>query len=121
VNQPVGQWFIYMAVITWTTAFAALARGSGLFVTQAVLGSGALIAAVSFITGSAPWQHGSGWVFVAAAGLAVYQGTALMVNNLFGLTLLPLFTWRRDENLPGGHPVRPVEFAEGEPGVKAGQ
>jgi succinate-acetate transporter protein len=121
VTQPVGQWFIYMAVITWTTAFAALARGPGLFVSHAVLGSAALIAAVSLITGSAGWQHGAGWVFVAAAGLAIYQGTALMLNNLFGLTVLPRLTWRRDENLPGGHPVRPLESAEGEPGVKAGQ
>jgi succinate-acetate transporter protein len=110
-----------MAVITWTTAFAALARGPGLFATHAVLGAGALIAAVSLITGSAPWQHGAGWVLVAAAALAIYQGAALMINNVFGLTLLPLLSWRREENLPGGHPVRPLEFAEGEPGVKAGQ
>jgi succinate-acetate transporter protein len=121
MNQPAGQWFIYMAVITWTTAFAALARGPGLFGTHAVLGTGALIAAVSLITGAAGWQQGAGWVFVAAAALAACQGTALMINSMFGLTILPLFTWRRDENLPGGHPVRPLEFAEGEPGVKAGQ
>lgn len=120
-NQPVGQWFIYMAVITFTTAFAALARGPGLFLTHAVLGTGALIAAVSFITGAGPWQHGAGWVLVAAAALAIYLGTALMVDNLFGFTLLPLFSWRRDENAPGGHPVQPLEFPEGEPGVKAGQ
>jgi succinate-acetate transporter protein len=121
MNQPLGQWFIYMAVITLTTAFAALARGPGLFLTHAVLGAGALIAAVSLITGAGLWQHGAGWVFVAAAALAIYQGTALMINNLFGLTLLPLFSWRRDENLPGGHPVRPVQVAEGEPGMRAGQ
>jgi uncharacterized protein len=121
MNQPIGQWFIYMAVITWTTAFAALARGPGLFASHAVLGAAAVIAAVAFITGSAPWQHGAGWVFVAAAVLAIYQGAALMINNLFGVTLLPLFTWRRDENILGGHPARPLEFAEGEPGVKAGQ
>jgi hypothetical protein len=41
--------------------------------------------------------------------------------RVFLLTLLPLLTWRRDENLPGGHPVRPLQVAEGEPGVKAGQ
>ena len=76
---------------------------------------------MSFITGAGLWQHGAGWVFVAAAALAIYQGTALMINNLFGLTLLPLFSCRRDENLPGGHPARPVQFAEGQPGVKAGQ
>lgn len=121
INQPVGQWFIYMAVITWTTAFAALARGPGLFLNHAVLGAAAIIASAALITGSAGWQHSGGWIFVAAAGLCVYQGAALMINNVFGLTLLPLFTWRRDENAPGGRPVRAVEFSDGEPGVKAGQ
>jgi succinate-acetate transporter protein len=121
MNQPLGQWFIYMAVITWTTALAALARGPGLFVTHGVLGAGSVIAAVALIVGSPGWQQGAGWVFVAAAGLASYQATALMVNNTFGLTVLPLFTWRRDENLPGGLPIRPVELADGDPGVKAGQ
>jgi hypothetical protein len=67
------------------------------------------------------WQQAAGWVFVAAAALAIYQGTALMINGVLGVTVLPLFTWRRDENIPGGYPVQPIQLAEGEPGVKAGQ
>jgi hypothetical protein len=121
VNQPVGQWFIYMAVITWTTAIAAASRGPGLGLTHAVLGAAAVIAAPALITGSPGWQQAAGWVFVAAAALAIYQGAALMINGVFGVTVLPLFTWRRDENIPGGHPVQPIQLAEGEPGVKAGQ
>lgn len=121
VNQPVGQWFIYMAVITWTTAVAAASRGPGLALTHAVLGAAAVIAAPALITGSPGWQQAAGWVFVAAAALSFYQGAALMINNVFGLTLLPQFTWRRDENVPGGHPVGPVQLADGQPGVKAGQ
>lgn len=121
VDQPVGQWFIYMAVITWTTAFAALAKSAGLFFTHAVLGAGSVIAAVAMITGSAGWQHGAGWVFVAAAALAIYHGAALMINNTFGFTLLPHFTWRAEENIPGRRPLRPLEDAEAEPGVRAGQ
>ena len=121
MDQPVGQWFIYMAVITWTTAFAALARGPGLFLTHAVLGAAAVIAAVALIAGATGWQQAAGWVFVAAAALCIYQGAALMINNLFGLTLLPRFSWRSDENVLGRRPVRPLEFTQGQPGVKAGQ
>jgi succinate-acetate transporter protein len=121
VNQPVGQWFIYMAVITFTTAIAAASRGPGLSLTHAVLGAGAVIAAASLITGAPGWQQAAGWVSVAAAALAFYQGAAMRINNVFGVTVLPQFSRRADENVPGGHPVRPVQLAEGEPGVKAGR
>ncbi len=119
--QALGQWFIYMAVITWTTAFAALARSPGQFLSQAIAGSGAVVAAAGLIAGSAGWQHAAGWIFVAAAALWIYHGTALMMNALFGRVVLPHFSRRRDENHFGAHPLDPIEFPDGEPGVKVGQ
>jgi succinate-acetate transporter protein len=43
--QPLGRWFIYMAVITWTTAFAALGRSPAQFVSQATAAAASTIAA----------------------------------------------------------------------------
>lgn len=118
-----GHWFIYMSVITWTTAFAAaaLARSPGRFVAQAVLGTGAAIAAGAFLAGSAGWEHTAGWVFVAAAALCFYVGAATMLDNIVGVVVLPLLEWRRGSNVPGSQPTRPIQWEQGEPGVKVGQ
>lgn len=119
--QPLGQWFIYMAVITWTTAFATLARSPFQFVSQAIAGAATTIACAGLIAGSAGWQHAAGWVFVAASALYMYHGTAYMLNALFGVVVLPHFSWRREENAFGAEPLQPIEVPEGEPGVKVGQ
>lgn len=120
--EALGQWFIYMAVITFTTAFAALGRSPGQFVSQAIAGAAATIAAAGLIAGSTGWLQASGWVFVAAAALFIYHATALMLNAIFGRVILPSLTRRREENRFGAQPFWPVEFEqEGEPGVKVGQ
>lgn len=97
--QSLGQWFIYMAVVTWTTAFAALARHPEGFVAQAVLAAGATIAAAALIAGSPGWQHAAGWVFVAAATLCFLAGAATMVRQA----------------------PDPLAYERGDPGVKVGQ
>lgn len=120
--QPLGQWFIYMAVITFTTAFAALGRSPGQCFSQAAAGAAATIAAAGLIAGSTGWLEVSGWVFVGAGALFIYHATALMLDAIFGRVVLPHFTWRRDENAFGAQPLWPIEFEhEGEPGVKVGQ
>jgi succinate-acetate transporter protein len=116
-----GQWLIYMAVITWTTAFAALARSPAAFLGQATLGTATAMAAAALLSGAPGWLEVAGWLFVAAAAGAFYIGAAIMVNLVHGRILLPLLTWRREDNVPGSKPMRPIEFAEGEPGVKVGQ
>jgi uncharacterized protein len=119
--QPLGQWFIYMAAITWTTAFAALARSPLQFVSQALAAAAATIASAGLIAGSGGWQHAAGWIFVAASVTFMYHAAALMPNALYGRGVLPHGNWRRDENRLGAEPTRPIEFEHGEPGVKVGQ
>jgi uncharacterized protein len=109
-----GMWFMYMAVITWTTAAAALAQGIGAFVAQGVLGAGALIAATSLLSGAVYWEHIAGWVFVAAAALFVYTGAATMLDNVAGKHLLPVLRW-------GEPQPEPIQVESGDPGVKVGQ
>ena len=119
--QPLGQWFIYMAVITWTTAFATLARSPFQFVSHAVAAAAATIACAGLIAGSAGWEHVAGWVFVAASALFIYHGMAYMLNALFGMVVLPHFSWRGEENKLGATPLVPIEVPEAEPGVRVGQ
>jgi len=120
--QALGQWFIYMAVITFTTAFAALGRSPGQFVSQVIAGAAATLACAGLIAGSTGWQEAGGWVFVAASALFVYHAMALLLNAIFGRVVLPHFNRRREENRLGARPFWPIEFEqEGEPGVKVGQ
>lgn len=116
-----GQWYVYMAVITWTTAVAALGRSPGGFLAQATLGTGAACAAVAVLTASSTWAAVAGWLFVAAAAFAFYIGAALMLDNVYGIVVLPLLHWRRGTSAPGSIPAEPVAYEHGDPGVKVGQ
>jgi succinate-acetate transporter protein len=110
--QSLGQWFIYMSVVSWTTALAALPRSPVGFLAQATLGTGAAIAAVGLLLGSTGWQEVAGWVFVAAGALGFYVGAALMLDAVYGKVALPVL--RRGK-------AQPIEYALGDPGVKVGQ
>lgn len=107
-----GQWLIYMSVITWTTAFAALARNPAGFLAQAVLGTASAIAAAALLTASPGWEDVAGWLFVAAAAFSFYVGAALMLDNVYGRRALPLLRRGKGD---------PVEYERGDPGVKVGQ
>jgi len=45
----------------------------------------------------------------------------MMLAATSGRTVLPLFKWSKAANKPGGAPLVPVQYADGEPGVKMGQ
>jgi len=69
--QSLGQWMIYMSVLSFTTAAAVLPRSPVGFMAQATLASGAAIAAAGLLAGSSGWQQVAGWVFVAAAAFSL--------------------------------------------------
>ena len=98
--QSLGQWLIYMAIITATTAFAVLPRSPVGFLMQGTLATGSLIAAIALIAGSAGWQQVGGLLFVVAAALAFAVGAVLMLSGGSGEL---------------------VEYERGDPGVKVGQ
>jgi hypothetical protein len=105
-----GQWMIYMSVISFTTAAAGLARDRTGALAQALLGTGAACAAVGLLAGSATWEQIAGWVFVAAAAVAIVAGATLMLAAVYGSPFGGL----------GGR-TRPVAYDRGDPGVKVGQ
>jgi uncharacterized protein len=110
--QSLGQWLIYMSVISWTTALAALRRSPMGFLTQATLATASVIAAVALLVGASGWQQVAGWVFVAAGALGFYVGAALMLDSVYGKVVLPVLL--RGE-------ADPVQYERGDPGVKVGQ
>ena len=112
VWPSLGQWFIYMSVISWTTAIAALPRSPVGFLADATLGSGSAIAAAALLSGSSGWEEVAGWVFVAAAAFSFYVGAALMLDSVYGKRALPLL--RRGK-------ADPIAYRRGDPGVKVGQ
>jgi hypothetical protein len=96
--QSLGQWLIYLAVISATTAVAALARNAVAALAQAVLAAGTALAAAALLTPSAGLEHVAGWVLVAAGVVGFCAGAALMLGS-----------------------GEPVEDTAADPGVKAGQ
>ena len=107
-----GQWLIYMSVISLTTAVAALARSPIGFLAQAVLGTASAIAAAALLTASPGWEEVAGWLFVAAAAFSFYVGAAMMLDNVYRRRALPLLRRGKGD---------PVEYERGDPGVKVGQ
>lgn len=119
--QPLGQWLMYMAVITCTCAVAALGRSPAQFVSQIVATAATGIAAWALMAAAPGWQHAAGWLYVAASAMFAYHAAACMINATVGRVLLPHLGWRGDENRFGAEPLRPLEYEHGDPGVRVGQ
>jgi hypothetical protein len=118
---PFAYWFIVLAVITGFGTIAAVGENLSLTSVLAVLTVGAGLLAVHYLVGGLGWQHAAGWVLLASSFLAVYTAGAMMIAGAWGRTVLPLGEYRKSANMPGGRPMRPLEYELGEPGVRQGQ
>ena len=120
VQLGFGAWFIILAAITWAGAFAALASNLAMSLVLMTLAAGSTILAIGWVTPySIGVQQAGGDVLVAAAVIAFYTATALMLESSFQRRILPVGHMRR------GHPQRArletIQYELGEPGMKAGQ
>jgi uncharacterized protein len=120
-SSDFGFWFFALAIVTASGAFASLAESIGLFAVLSTLAAGSGILAGALIFGSHGWFTVAGWVLVFSAGFAWYTATAMMLAATAGKTILPLGKFKRDANVPGGEPMRPIQLEWAEPGVKMGQ
>ncbi|OLT37355.1 hypothetical protein BJF79_29620 [Actinomadura sp. CNU-125] len=121
-NAAFGFWFVPLAVITGFGALAATGRNMMLTLLLAALAVGAGFTAAGFFAGSTWPLRIGGWLFVVSAAIAVYTAAAMMMENTFGRTVMPLFKTRRGKYVPEGRgPSRPLEYRYGQPGVKIGQ
>ncbi|GLZ02744.1 hypothetical protein Acsp03_02110 [Actinomadura sp. NBRC 104412] len=120
-NTAFAFWFIPLCVITALGALAALGRNLAQAALLLVLAAGAGFTAAGFWTGSTWPLRTGGWLFVIAAGLAVYVAASMMLEETYGRTILPLGKYRQAANVPGRRASRPLEYRYGEPGVRVGQ
>ncbi|HZD79352.1 MAG TPA: GPR1/FUN34/YaaH family transporter [Actinomycetota bacterium] len=122
LDTAFGFWFIPLAAITYSGAFAALSDGNlGVFSVLLLLATGAAFAAGALMSGGHFWEIVAGWLFVASAVDAWYVATAMMLEGAAGKVILPLFKMRKDTNIPGRKPTRPIQLEWAEPGIKRGQ
>jgi uncharacterized protein len=122
ISDPAfAMWFWTLGAITAAGALAAIAESLGLFAVLGTLATGSILFAIGLSAGSTGWVKIAGWVFVASAILAYYVATAIMLLASSGKVVLPLGKPKKEDNLPGAQPVKPIELEWGEPGVKKGQ
>jgi succinate-acetate transporter protein len=116
-----AMWFWTLGAITVAGALAAFAESPGLFGVLGFLAAGSLVFATGLSAGSTGWVKVAGWLFVIAAILAWYTATAMMLLAGAGKVILPLGKPKKEANVPGSQPVKPIQLEWGEPGVKKGQ
>jgi len=120
-NSAFGIWFVPLCVITGLGALAALARSLTFATVLITLAAAAGFASAGFFA-SAIWPlRVSGWLFVISAVLALYTAAAMMFEDTYGKTILPLGRYRAAANIPGRQATRPLGYQHGEPGVRIGQ
>lgn len=121
IFAELGFWFIVLSAITFMGMIASLAQNifmTGLLLT---LTGGSVIAAYSYITGNASYIPYAGGLLIASSIIAWYTASALLFENTFRRTILPLGKLGKAANIPARKPVDPIEYRLGEPGVKMGQ
>jgi succinate-acetate transporter protein len=110
-----GYWFVGLAITTWIGAWIATGSSRVLAVVLVFLAAGSTATAVANLIGSAGSSVVGGYLFIIAAVLAWYTGTALLAESSFGRTVLPVFKPARARHAPA------VSVGAGEPGVMHGQ
>jgi succinate-acetate transporter protein len=121
VNGSFGFWFIGLTLVTFSATLAGLAQGGMLTVTLASLTAGSVLTAIGFWAGNLSVTRAGGWLFVVSAAAAWLLATAMMLEQSFGRTIIPLGKFSADANIPGRMATRPVGRSAGMPGVRVGQ
>src|SRR5918911_326176 len=95
-----GYWFIVLAVTTWIGTWVATAKSGALAGVLGFLAAGSTAMVIACLIGSTAWAALAGWLFIAAAAIAWYTGTALMAEDGFGRPVLPVFKPGRAAQMP---------------------
>jgi len=122
ISDPAfAMWFYTLAAITAAGALAAIAESMGLFVVLTALATGSALLGIGLSVGSTGWVKIAGWFLVASAIAAYYVATAMMLAAGTGKVILPLGKPKKEANVPGSEPVKPIQLEWAEPGIKKGQ
>ncbi len=85
------------------------------------LAAGAALTAAGDFAGSLGTLRAGGWLFVVSAAAALVTAGAMVLEEAFGRTIIPLGKWRAGANVPGAQPTDPLAYPAGMPGVRVGQ
>lgn len=121
VNDAFGFWFIGLTLITFSATLAALAQSAMLVFGLGCLTAGSVLTAIGFWAGSLGADQAGGWLFVISAAAAWLFATAMMLEESFGRTIIPLGKLNKAANVPGRIATRPIRRPAGMPGVRVGQ
>lgn len=120
-NASFAFWWIALAIFTGSAALASLGQSLMNFIVLAPLATGAGFTAAGFYAGTTWSLRVGGWLFVIAAAAAWLAVTAMMLENAFGRTIIPMGKWAAAANVPGHMHTRPIAYEGGMPGVRVGQ
>jgi succinate-acetate transporter protein len=114
-------WFVALCVITGLCALAALADNMGMAVLLGLLSVGAGFIAAGYFSGASWPIRVAGWLWVIGSAVALYVAAAMMLENSFRRTILPIGRYSMAANIPGRRATRPLEYRQGQPGLRIGQ
>jgi len=128
VTLPAGSsaelawWFVVLTWISATGAFAAIAINLGFFLWLAPLTLATAFAAAGSFSGASGLLIAAGWIFVFSAVMAWYTASALMLEDAFHRSILPLGKniGRRIVRAEESESVN-IGAGAGEPGLAHGQ
>ena len=120
-NPSFAFWFIALTLVTSFAALGALGQSLGLFTVLSTLAAGSALTAAGFYAGSLATVQAGGWLFVISAAAAWLTAGAMVLENSFGRTIIPLGKWSKAANVPGGRVTDPIAYPAGMPGVRVGQ
>ena len=114
-------WFIGLTLITFWGALASLAHNMLLFITLGVLTAASAVTAAGFYAGSLATTQAGGVLLVISAAAAWLVAGAMVLENSFGRSIIPMGKWSKKANIPGAKITDPIAYPSGMPGVKVGQ
>jgi uncharacterized protein len=120
-NPAFAFWFIGLTMVTGLCMFAAAGRNLLVTLTLAFLSAGTALTAAGFYAASGTVVNAGGWLFVCSAVAAFVAASAMVLENAWGRTIIPLGKWSKRANIPGRISTDPIAYPAGMPGVRVGQ
>lgn len=112
-------WFITTGVISLLAMVAALRINLGVTAVAFCAGTGSLLLAAGFFGGMPALQHAGAADLFAAATIAVYTAAGIMLEEMWGRTIL-WYGRTRLSRSPSMTPRYPIEYEHGMPGSRVG-
>lgn len=120
-NPSFAFWFIGLTLVTTFAMLGALVQSLGMFAVLGTLSAGSALSAAGFWAGSLATLQAGGVLFVISAALAWLTAGAMVLENAYGRTIIPLGKWGKRPEVAVPKATDPIAYPAGMPGVRVGQ